>query len=93
MMQWIRKFNIKSNRKLQKIIEKYFIIIQRKLKTKKIDWWKKAIGLLNINILIINSKKFSDSSSTNNNNNSINKISKIHQYNKSYLKIKIKLLM
>lgn len=54
---------------------------------------KKAIELLNINILIINSEKFSDSSSTNNNNNSINKISEIDQYNKNYLKIKIKLLM
>lgn len=52
---------------------------------------KKAIELLNINILIINSEKFSDSSSTNNNNNSINKISEIDQYNKNYLKIKIKI--
>lgn len=39
---------------------------------------KKAIILLNINILIINSEKFSDSSNTNNNNNSTNKISEMN---------------
>lgn len=66
------------------------ILHTEKIENQKERLVKKAIELLSINILNINSKIFSDSS---NNNNSTNKISEIHQYNKRYLKIKIKLLM